>query len=374
MSQPAPAKDWCFTINNPEEWHIDAVENFDWTYLVYQVEVGEEGTPHLQGFMQLREKQRKTALLKHMKHARPEGDETKNFGYWAKRRGTPSEASHYCKKPEVGCACKHCAGLERFDDFVEQGHLSLGDATQRLAEVARVIKAKGLSHAIDRFPEIYCQYDRGMRALATHFNGLEADTRATEITVVWGASGKGKTFYARCGPCPYLVPPPGRNQTDFFGDYSPDRHQTVVVDDYYGYWKFTTFLRLCDVHPTEVQTKGGYQQFLARHIVFTSNVPPHEWYPNVLADPRRAESFHRRITNIIHFTEAGWVVTKGQLPWPTLPWMRQLDPLQRMMNHQAPPQRVVDEPSQPAMPFDLQPRPLSAEESARRAAWLHDDH
>jgi len=370
MPQESRAKDWCFTINYPEEFHMEAIESLDYSYLVYQEEMGEEGTPHLQGFVQLRDKDRKTAILKHMKECVPEG--CTNLGYWAKRRGTPVEAAHYCKKPEPGCACKHCEGIERWLPFVEDGHMSLGDATQRLAEVARVIKAKGLSHAVDRFPEIYCQYDRGMRALATHFNGLEADTRETVITVVWGASGKGKTFYARCGPYPYLVPPPGRNQTDFFGDYSPDRHQTVIVDDYYGYWKFITFLRLCDVHPTEVQTKGGYQQFLARHIVFTSNVPPHEWYPNVLADPRRAESFHRRITNIIHFTEAGWVVTKGQLPWPTLPWMKQLDPLHRMMNQ--PQQQQHPVAVAPAMPFDLGPRPLSAEESARRAAWLHDDH
>jgi len=364
--QPSPAKDWCFTINNPEPWHLEAIETMDWAYLVYQVEVGESGTPHIQGFVQLRDKQRKTAILNHIsEHGDPDLG-----GHWEKRRGTPSEAAHYCMKPVPDCDCKHCKDLERFDDFVEQGHLSLGDASQRLAEVARIIKSKGLHHTIDRFPEVYLQYHNGMKALAKHFTVPE--TRDTVVTVVWGASGKGKTFYARQAPAPYLLAPPGRGQTDFFGDYRPDVHQTIVVDDYYGNWKFTTFLRVCDVHPTEVQTKGGFEQCLARHIVFTSNVPPHEWYPNVLADPRRAESFHRRIHNIIHFTEAGWVVTKGQLPWPTLPWMTQLNPLHRMMNQ--PPANPPHVVPQNAMPFDLQPQPLSAEESARRAAWLHDDH
>jgi len=313
LPRPAPAKDWCFTINNPEEWHLDAIRSLDYTYLVFQVEVGagsEEdprGTPHIQGFVQLRDKQRKTAILSHME----EFGDPDFGGHWDKRRGTPSEAAHYCMKPVPGCDCKHCKDLERFDDYEEDGTLSLGDATQRLAEVARIIKAKGLHHAIDRFPEIYIMYHNGMKSIAKHFT--EPGTRQTVVTVVWGTSGKGKTFYARQGPHPYLLAPSGRGQTDFFGDYRPDVHETIVVDDFYGNWKFTTFLRVCDVHPTEVQTKGGFEQCLARHIVFTSNVPPHEWYPNVLADPRRAESFHRRLNNIIHFSEDGWVVTKVRI-------------------------------------------------------------
>jgi len=42
---------WFFTLNNPEAWPLDLDT---WrrkpVYLVYQLEVGEEGTPHLQGY------------------------------------------------------------------------------------------------------------------------------------------------------------------------------------------------------------------------------------------------------------------------------------------------------------------------------------
>lgn len=47
------AKNWCFTINNPTDFekeclkvlHLDASVQ----YIIWQVEEGEEGTPHVQG-------------------------------------------------------------------------------------------------------------------------------------------------------------------------------------------------------------------------------------------------------------------------------------------------------------------------------------
>jgi len=118
------------------------------------------------------------------------------------------------------------------------------------------------------------------------------------------------------GPSAYkLAAFGGENSTDFFGDYRPDQHQTLVVDDFYSNWKYTTFLQVCDRYPTEVHTKGGFRQLLVRHIVFTSNHSPSVWYPNILADAQRRESFNRRIHNIIWFTPDGYWVQKGSLPW-----------------------------------------------------------
>lgn len=118
------------------------------------------------------------------------------------------------------------------------------------------------------------------------------------------------------GPSPYKLAAFGaEGSTDFFGDYRPDLHETLVVDDFYSNWKYTTFLQVCDRYPTEVHTKGGFRQLLVRHIVFTSNHSPSVWYPNVLADADRRESFNRRIHNIIWFTPDGYWVQKGHLPW-----------------------------------------------------------
>ena len=136
-------------------------------------------------------------------------------------------------------------------------------------------------------------------------------------------------------PSPYKLSAfGGKGQTDFFGDYRPDEHETLVVDDFYGNWSYTTFLQACDRYPTEVHTKGGFRQLLVRHIVFTSNSGPDEWYPKVLANPDRRESFSRRIHNVIWFTRQGYMVKKGNLPWPGLDWIHPLEVNQVLMNPQ----------------------------------------
>ncbi len=296
-SKESAVRDWFFTINNPKEKHWDAVWNLDYKYLTFQAEVGEAGTPHLQGFVQMQERQRWTAMCKLVKKT-----------YWEKRRGTPYEAAHYCQKPVPECECKHCAGLERFDNFYEDGMISC-ENQYKTHELARVIKAKGLSNAIERFPEAYLTMHSGMEKLATFYSPKR--DFATTVTVCWGEPDAGKTRYAMEGPSPYkLAAFGGKNQTDFFGDYRPDQHQTLVVDDFYCNWSYTTFLQVCDRYPTEVHTKGGFRQFLSHHVVFTSNRTPYEWYPNVLADATRRESFFRRVHNIIHFTKAGYAISK----------------------------------------------------------------
>jgi len=295
----AAARDWVFTRNNPSLKTFKRFKSFDCKYIVFQLEVGEQGTPHLQGFVQFTDKQRLSALKKLDKKA-----------HWAKRKGTPYEAAHYCKKPEPECKCHHCVDTPRvYPQLIfEQGCIS-SEAQYKAHEIARSIKVNGLNKTIHRYPEAYLTMKHGMEGLATFYSPVRE--WQTVVTVVWGEAGLGKTRYGMMGPSPYkLAAFGGKDQTDFFGDYRPDVHETLVVDDFYGNWKYTTWLQVCDRYPTEVHTKGGFRQLLVRHIVFTSNSPPDEWYPNVLANADRRESFYRRINNVVHMTAGGYTVTK----------------------------------------------------------------
>lgn len=278
-------------------------------YLVVQPELGELGTPHLQGFVQLETKARRTELKKQWPGA-----------HWEPRRGTPEEAAHYCRKPEEGCKCKHCDGLERFDNFIEDGLMSM-DPIMELRVCVNVMKEKGLHHVIPRYPVLYVKHAKGLQEL-DNFWCPKRDFKST-VTVLWGEPDSGKTRYAmEAFPNPYkLATYGGKGQSDFFGEYHPRRDETLVVDDFYSNWKYTTFLQVrpaltsqvCDRYATEVHTKGGFRQLLVRHIVFTSNIPPNEWYPNVLANPKRKNSFFRRIDNIVHFAMGGYSVSKVSL-------------------------------------------------------------
>lgn len=88
-------KYWCFTINNPEPEDCDKI-NALWNdkhaeFLVYQLEQGENGTKHLQGYICFKHNYRFNRIKKL----------TTNRIHLEKRRGTHSEARDYCTKDDT---------------------------------------------------------------------------------------------------------------------------------------------------------------------------------------------------------------------------------------------------------------------------------
>jgi len=78
---------WCYTINNYSLEEHDAVRGLDCVYNVFAEEVGESGTPHLQGYIHFATLKSLSQLKKLMPRA-----------YLAVRKGTIDEAVNYCKK------------------------------------------------------------------------------------------------------------------------------------------------------------------------------------------------------------------------------------------------------------------------------------
>ncbi len=88
------AKNWAFTINNYVEADIEKLE-FIFTqghcnYLVFGLEVGEEGTPHIQGYVQFKKRLRFNQV-KQMVNGRAHIDEEY-------QNSTPQANESYCKK------------------------------------------------------------------------------------------------------------------------------------------------------------------------------------------------------------------------------------------------------------------------------------
>lgn len=91
---PSQGKHWCFTWNNygPEDAER-LLERFDdeslgITYLVFGREVGESGTPHLQGFVSFDRRRRLTFVRQALSES----------AHYECARGTPKQASDYCRK------------------------------------------------------------------------------------------------------------------------------------------------------------------------------------------------------------------------------------------------------------------------------------
>ena len=81
------SRGWMFTINNPQEEDIPTLEWKNAEYIVYQKEVGENGTEHFQGYLYLKCVARLSALKKLNSRA-----------HWEQRRGSHDQARAYCIK------------------------------------------------------------------------------------------------------------------------------------------------------------------------------------------------------------------------------------------------------------------------------------
>ncbi len=92
-SPPIQGKRWCFTLNNPKDGMIEQIEQeFKRLNLKYIIgsEVGESGTPHLQGYIEADKKMRPSQIKW-------------SFGkwstaHWEKAKGNTIENITYCSK------------------------------------------------------------------------------------------------------------------------------------------------------------------------------------------------------------------------------------------------------------------------------------
>lgn len=80
-------RSWCYTLNNYSEEEASALRSMKCVYHVMGFEIGKEGTPHIQGFIHLKDAKTLTAMKKAIPRAHLE-----------ERRGTFAEASDYSKK------------------------------------------------------------------------------------------------------------------------------------------------------------------------------------------------------------------------------------------------------------------------------------
>lgn len=281
----ARSRSWCFTANNytPEllERIRGSVVEMS-SFLCFQPERGETGTPHLQGFI-------------HFTNPRALGGLTRLFGrgvHFESMRGTIDQAIEYCSKEDSRDSDAGFAYEEHGIKPVGQG---LRTDILRLANMVQ--EGKRMRDVADEAPDVYVKFHRGLAALSSLYQEKRSEPPA--VYWFWGPTGTGKTRAAygeaeTSGAVPYFK----MSTNKWWDGYEGQSH--VIIDDYRcDFSTFAELLRLLDRYPMKVETKGGTVEFVATHIYITTpKTPVDTWATRSVED---VAQLTRRITEIRHY-------------------------------------------------------------------------
>lgn len=262
-------KFWCFTLNNYSDEEYTDIQNFNCNYLIIGKEVGEEGTPHLQGYVEFKTNHKLDRLKKLSQRI-----------HWEKRRGTSVEASDYCKKD---------------GDYYEIGELSKPNRGKRtdIDEVRELVNGGAGMKEVMQVTNSF-QAVRFAEKLITHAE--KKRTWAPEVTWLWGPTGCGKTrrAFEETEGNAWIS---GRN-LKWWDGY--DAHENVIIDDFRAdFCTFHELLRILDRYPYMVEIKGGTRQLLAKRIYITSCYAPDKVYQT----REDIGQLLRRITNVVEIRD-----------------------------------------------------------------------
>lgn len=183
-----PAKQlrsFVFTLNNYEDADVNFLRDFasKCRYLVFGYEVGDSGTPHLQGYAQLINRIAFTKLHKLMPKAHLE-----------ETRGTPLEASTYCKKDGAIEEFGELSTVESGGKHGAKGGEAGGEAEkERWRSVIKDAKEGNLDAIAERDPQAYLRMYTTLRQIAKDHLPQVDDLPNTTGFWVYGPSGVGKS-------------------------------------------------------------------------------------------------------------------------------------------------------------------------------------
>ncbi len=277
MPPPNPARvksrNWCFTLNNWTEAEVKVIDDFHQAhplmYIIYGKEVGEEGTPHLQGFIHLKTPQAISYLKKFIPR-----------GHFLKAKGTPEENIIYCSKE--GDVTVH--GVEP----VTQQQANKAKA-KRFIELAKVGDFKTIE---EEMPAKYVQQYRTMQAIATD-NMVKPDDLEGPCGVwIYGETGCGKTTEARTKYGTYFSKPCNK-----WWDGYQNEDCVIIEDMDPGHSKLAHHLKLwTDKWSFTAEVKGGTRSLRPKKVIITSQHSIHEVFKDddqaIAALERRCEVIH----------------------------------------------------------------------------------
>lgn len=266
------SRSWVFVINNysPEEdLYCQELANSERVkFIIYGREVAPEtGTPHLQGYIYMKNPQG----LKGMKKVFPRA-------HLERAAGSPEDNIRYCSKE---------GDIFRHGEAPQQGARS--DISEMKEKVKKGASMRELIEGATSYQSLRCA-----ELLMKYAPPIKRERPA--VYWFYGPTGTGKTRRAvEMGGDDYWIS--GKDLKWWDGYYG---QKTVILDDFRGdFCPLHELLRILDRYPYRVELKGSSTWLRAETIIITAPQPPEMYYAR--AEAQAMEQLLRRITNITKF-------------------------------------------------------------------------
>lgn len=272
------ARNYCFTINNYTEEHLQIFNELSnknkHNYLCYGLEVGKEGTPHIQGYIQLLNAMTISALQKYI------GVGIKF--HTEKSNGTLGQNQLYCSKD---------------GNYIEWGEPKQKGKRNDLLKLKEQMYSnpQNIEKLIEDSVENYQQL-RFVECLSKYtFKHRDYNIPPT---VIWcyGSTGSGKTkfFYDNfkdiCSVSDYSWLGTGYTQNEVY-----------LMDDFRRTdLSYNRFLKLTGRFPYTLNVKGGHIPFNSPYIIITTPLSIAETFPYENEDNKQ---IYRRFTMEVNFDD-----------------------------------------------------------------------
>lgn len=280
---------YCITWNNYTDESIDVCRRTlqKCAYGIFGLEVGESGTPHIQGYFRFKnpiswEGFRKTFLGAHISIAK--GDDISNKVYCSKDGKCEEKGTPIAKKQGKR------TDLTEVKEQILTGEITTDDI------------------AIEN-PMMYHQYGRTLQKIEDIAMRKKRRTEMTKGVWLWGETGVGKSHFANAlSECKtnYWLPKDG----GWWDGYKQE--EVVIINEFRGTIQYGELLEMIDKWPYQVRRRGREPlPFTSKYVIITSSMPPEKIFYN-LNELDKLDQINRRMT-IIEVTKPDLNLTLEQM-------------------------------------------------------------
>lgn len=287
------ARNYVFTINmKTEDDELAIYPDLDWPdvrYVAYQEEIGENGTHHIQGFLQLKKPKRITQLKKYVGLER---------AHLERMHGTAQQAKDYALKIDETTV----KGTQ-----FEWGNFCEGSGKRVDIQLLRnkIKEGKSMKDLFDDDDTVEAafRYQQGTKAMMSAYNATKQRDFKTQVEVYFGEPGTGKSRKAY-EENPVLFMKPHNKWWDLYNN-----EEVILLDDFYGWYPYHQLLILLDRYACPVEVKCGMIQIAPKKVIITSNRPINEWYDDKVV--KNMNALTRRVDKFVWFHNGEQKVFEG---------------------------------------------------------------